>query len=270
MAEEELREQLKKMFATMHGEELYNVWKRLCQRASFWDWFKVYQSFDLFANEVLQYWHFKAIFRTYDASTNFDVNDLYFSSYRGKFLSTDNLTIYFPPIADKLDEAIDIIIRFKDDFGSERIKEVLNGTTDEGTFLTAEQEVKNVLKELDTKSLVIVYNNWCATPKENIYSMDGFDDFWNVYFESDVDEAVQSYSRFSKRDDWFFYVPSTSEYESFTDLTIDDSPIAENIDQIIWNAVDYDQDYGLLKIRKVLDKHKKYGENFESNGYIEY
>lgn len=277
MTEEELREQLKKMFATMHGEELYNVWEKICQRASFWDRFKVYQSFDLFANEVLQYWHFKAIFRTYDASTNFDVNDLYFSSYRGKFLSTDNLTIYFPPIADKLDEAIDTIIKFKDDFGSERIKEVLNGTADEGTFLTAGQEVKNVLKELDTKSLVKVYNDWCMTRKEKIYPMNEFYgifaefyDFLGDYFESDVDEAVQSYSRFSKRDDWFFYVPSTTEYESFTDLTIDDSPIAENIDRIIWNAVDYDQDYGLPKVRKVLDKHKKYGEIFEPNGYIEY
>lgn len=270
MAEEELREQLKKVFAAMHGAELYNVWKRLCQRASFWDWVKVYRSFDVFANEVLQYWNFKAVFRTYDASTNFDVNDLYFSSYYGKFLSTDNLTICFPPIADNLDEAIDTIIRFKDDFGSERIKEVLNGTADRGTFLTAEQEVKNVLKELDTKSLVIAYNNWCATRKEKIYPMnefygifDEFYDFLGDYFESDVDEAVQSYSRFSKRDDWFFYVPSTNEYESFTDLTIDDSPIAENIDQIIWNAVDYDRDYGLLKIRKVLDKHEKYGESFE-------
>lgn len=270
MTEEELREQLKKMFATMHGEELYKVWEKICQCASFWDWFKVYQSFDLFANEVLQYWDFRAIFNTYDASTDFDVNDLYFSSYRGKFLSTDNLTIYFPPIADKLDEAIDTIIKSKDDFGSERIKEVLNGTADMGTFLTAEQEVKNVLKELDTKSLIIAYNNCCATPKEKIYPMDEFynifDEFYDFlgdYFESDVDEAVKSYSRFSKRDDWFFYVPSTSEYESFTDLTIDDSPIAENIDRIIWNAIDYDQDYGLPKIRKVLDKHEKYGESFE-------
>lgn len=263
MTEEELREQLKKMFATMHGEELYKVWEKICQCASFWDWFKVYQSFDLFVDEVLKYWDFRAIFNTYDASTNFAVDDLYFSSYRGKFLSTDNLTIYFPPIADKLNEAIDTIIKSKDDFGFERIKEVLNGTADEGTFLTAEQEVKNVLKELDTKSLVIVYNNWCATPKENIYSMDGFDDFWNVYFESDVDETPEDCSRFSKRDDWFFYMPSMNKCESFTDLTIDDSPIAENIDQIIWNAVDYDQDYGLPKIRKVLDKHEKYGENFE-------
>lgn len=32
---EELREQLKKVFAAMHGAELYNVWKRLCQRDSF-------------------------------------------------------------------------------------------------------------------------------------------------------------------------------------------------------------------------------------------
>lgn len=263
MTEEELREQLKKMFATMHGEELYNVWEKICQRASFWDWFKVYQSFDVFVDEVLKYWDFRAIFNAYDVSTNFAVDDLYFSSYRGKFLSTDNLTIYFPPIAENLNGAIDTIIKFKDDFGSERIREVLNGTADEGTFLTAEQEVKNVLKELDTKSLVIVYNNWCATPKENIYSMDGFDDFWNVYFKSDVDKTLENCSRFSKRDDWFFYVPSMNKCESFTDLTIDDSPIAENIDQIIWNAVDYDQDYGLLKIRKILDKHKKYGENFE-------
>lgn len=277
MTEEELREQLKKMFATMHGEELYNVWKILCQRASFWDWFKVYQSFDVFANEVLQYWDFRAIFNTYDASTNFNVNDLYFASYCGKFLSTDNLTIYFPPIAGKLDEAIDTIIRFKDDFGFERIKEVLNGTADEGTFLTAGQEVKNVLKELDTKSLVKVYNDWCTTPKEKIYPMnefysvfDEFYDFLGDYFESDVDEAVRNYSRFSKRDDWFFHVPNTNEYESFTDLTIDDSPIAENIDQIIWNAIDYGQDYGIQKIRKVLDKHRKYGESFEPNGYIEY
>lgn len=237
MAEEELREQLKKVFAAMHGAELYNVWKRLCQRDSFWDWFKLYQSFDLFANEVLQYWHFKAIFRTYDASTNFDVNDLYFSSYYGKFLSTDNLTIDFPPIADKLDEAIDTIIRFKDDFGSERIKEVLNGTADEGTFLTVEHEVKNVLKELDTKDLIKAYN---------------------------------SYSHFSKADDWFFSMPITNECESFTGLTIDDSPIAENIERMVWHAICYDQDYGIQKIRKVLDKHKKYGEIFEPNGYIEY
>ena len=263
MAEEELREQLKKMFATMHGEELYNVWEKICQRASFWDWFKVYQSFDVFVDEVLKYWDFRAIFNAYDVSTNFAVDDLYFSSYRGKFLSTDNLTIYFPPIAENLNGAIDTIIKSKDDFGSERIREVLNGTADEGTFLTAEQEVKNVLKELDTKSLVKVYNDWCTTPKEKIYPMDEFYDFSNFYFESDVDETPENCSRFSKRDDWFFYVPSMNKCESFTDLTIDDSPIAENIDQIIWNAVDYDQDYGLPKIRKVLDKHEKYGENFE-------
>ena len=237
MIEEELREQLKKVFATMHGEELYNVWKKIMSARSYWECFKVYRSFNEFADEALKHWNLKDVFSTYDASTNFNVNSLYFSAYHGKFLSTDNLTIDFPPIAENLNEAIDTIIRFKDDFGFARIKEVLDGTADEGTFLTVKQEVLNVLKELDTKDLIKAYN---------------------------------SYSHFSKADDWFFYVPITNKCESFTDLTIDDSPIAENIDQIIWNAVDYDQDYGLLKIRKVLDKHKKYGEIFEPNGYIEY
>ena len=237
MIEEELREQLKKVFATMHGEELYNVWKKIMSARSYWECFKVYRSFNEFADEALKHWNLKDVFSTYDASTNFNVNSLYFSAYHGKFLSTDNLTIDFPPIAENLNEAIDTIIRFKDDFGFARIKEVLDGTADEGTFLTVKQEVLNVLKELDTKDLIKAYN---------------------------------SYSHFSKADDWFFYVPSMNKCESFTDLTIDDSPIAENIDQIIWNAVDYDQDYGLLKIRKVLDKHKKYGEIFEPNGYIEY
>ena len=113
----------------------------------------------------------------------------------------------------------------------------MNGTADEGTFLTVEHEVKNVLKELDTKDLIKAYN---------------------------------SYSHFSKADDWFFSVPITNECESFTGLTIDDSPIAENIERMVWHAICYDQDYGIQKIRKVLDKHKKYGEIFEPNGYIEY
>lgn len=234
---EELREQLKKVFATMHGEELYNVWKKIMSARSYWECFKVYRSFNEFADEALKHWNLKDVFSTYDASTNFNVNSLYFSAYHGKFLSTDNLTIDFPPIAENLNEAIDTIIRFKDDFGFARIKEVLDGTADEGTFLTVKQEVLNVLKELDTKDLIKAYN---------------------------------SYSHFSKADDWFFYVPITNECESFTDLTIDDSPIAENIERMVWHAICYDQDYGIQKIRKVLDKHKKYGEIFEPNGYIEY
>ena len=237
MIEEELREQLKKVFATMHGEELYNVWKKIMSARSYWECFKVYRSFNEFADEALKHWNLKDVFSTYDASTNFNVNSLYFSAYHGKFLSTDNLTIDFPPIAENLNEAIDTIIRFKDDFGFARIKEVLDGTADEGTFLTVKQEVLNVLKELDTKDLIKAYN---------------------------------SYSHFSKADDWFFYVPITNECESFTDLTIDDSPIAENIERMVWHAICYDQDYGIQKIRKVLDKHKKYGEIFEPNGYIEY
>lgn len=234
---EELREQLKKVFATMHDEELYNVWKKIMSARSYWECFKVYRSFNEFADEALKHWNLKDVFSTYDASTNFNVNSLYFSAYHGKFLSTDNLTIDFPPIAENLNEAIDTIIRFKDDFGFARIKEVLDGTADEGTFLTVKQEVLNVLKELDTKDLIKAYN---------------------------------SYSHFSKADDWFFYVPITNECESFTDLTIDDSPIAENIERMVWHAICYDQDYGIQKIRKVLDKHKKYGEIFEPNGYIEY
>ena len=55
-----------------------------------------------------------------------------------------------------------------------------------------------------------------------------------------------------------------------TTTWIDDSPIAENIERMVWHAICYDQDYGIQKIRKVLDKHKKYGEIFEPNGYIEY
>lgn len=184
---EELREQLKKVFATMHGEELYNVWKKIMSARSYWECFKVYRSFNEFADEALKHWNLKDVFSTYDASTNFNVNSLYFSAYHGKFLSTDNLTIDFPPIAENLNEAIDTIIRFKDDFGFARIKEVLDGTADEGTFLTVKQEVLNVLKELDTKDLIKAYN---------------------------------SYSHFSKADDWFFYVPITNECESFTDLTI--------------------------------------------------
>lgn len=32
MTEGELKEQVKKAFSAMHDAELYNVWKRLCQR----------------------------------------------------------------------------------------------------------------------------------------------------------------------------------------------------------------------------------------------
>ena len=53
MTEEELREQLKKMFTTMHGEELYKVWEKIFQRATILDCFKVYNSFDVFVDEVL-------------------------------------------------------------------------------------------------------------------------------------------------------------------------------------------------------------------------
>lgn len=55
-----------------------------------------------------------------------------------------------------------------------------------------------------------------------------------------------------------------------TTTWIDDEPINENLEYILQEVTENNNDFGIQKIRKVLDKHKKYGEIFEPNGYIEY
>lgn len=238
--EEELREQVKKAFTAMHDDELYDAWEAVCENGGI--------DCEIYTRNYLS-----ELFK--------DLSDFYFASHNGKIVGTENLTADFLPIADNLSEAIDYVVKNKDDLGNARLEEILDGMADEGAFMSFEDDFLRVMRTLTAEELVKAYNECMRhSPEDMIYPIDEFCELWDSSEESD--EALDaSGDRFSFNDDWFYFVnPSYNVFESFTDLTIDDEPINENLEYILQEVTENNNDFGIQKIRDFIENRKAYGD----------
>ena len=240
MKEEELKEQVKKAFSAMHDDELYDSWEAVCENGGI--------DCEIYTRNYLS-----ELFK--------NLSDFYFASHNGKIVGTENLTVDFLPIADNLSEAIDYVVENKDDLGNARLEEVLYGSADEGAFMSFEDDFLRTMRTLTTQELVKAYNECMSrSPEAMIYPIDEFCELWDSSEGSD--EALDaSGDRFSFNDDWFYAVnPNYNVFESFTDLTIDDEPINENLEYILQDIVEGDNDFGIQKIRDFIENRKAYGD----------
>lgn len=240
MEKEELKEQVKKAFSAMHDDELYDAWEAVCENGGI--------DCEIYTRNYLS-----ELFK--------NLSDFYFASHNGKIVGTENLTVDFLPIADNLSEAIDYVVKNKDDLGNARLEEVLYGSADEGAFMSLEDNFLRTMRTLTTQELVKAYNECMSqSPEDMIYPMDEFYELWDSSEGSD--EALDaSGNRFSFNDDWFYAVnPNYNAFESFTDLTIDDEPINENLEYILQDIVEGDNDFGIQKIRDFIENRKAYGD----------
>lgn len=240
MEKADLKEQVKKAFSAMHDDELYDAWEAVCENGGI--------DCEIYTRNYLS-----ELFK--------DLSDFYFASHNGKIVGTENLTAGFLPIADNLSEAIDYVVKNKDDLGNARLEEILDGMADEGAFMSFEDDFLRVMRTLTAEELVKAYNECMRhSPEDMIYPMDEFYELWDSSEESD--EALDaSGDRFSFNDDWFCAVnPSYNVFESFTDLTIDDEPINENLEYILQEVTENNNDFGIQKIRDFIENHKAYGD----------
>ena len=240
MKEEELKEQVKKAFSAMHDDELYDAWEAVCENGGI--------DCEIYTRNYLS-----ELFK--------NLSDFYFASHNGKIVGTENLTADFLPIADNLSEAIDYVVKNKDDLGNARLEEILDGMADEGAFMSFEDDFLRVMRTLTTEELVKAYNECMRhSPEDMIYPMDEFYELWDSSKESD-EVLDASGNRFSFNDDWFCAVfPDYNIFESFTDLTIDDAPINENMEYILQEVTENNNDFGIQKIRDFIENHKAYGD----------
>lgn len=240
MAEEELKEQVKKAFSAMHDDELYDAWEAVCENGGI--------DCEIYTRNYLS-----ELFKK--------LSDFYFASHNGKIVGTENLTVDFLPIADNLSEAIDYVVENKDDLGNARLEEVLYGSADEGAFMSFEDDFLRVMRTLTAEELVKAYNECMRhSPEDMIYPMDEFYELWDSSKESD-EVLDASGNRFSFNDDWFCAVfPDYNVFESFTDLTIDDAPINENMEYILQEVTENNNDFGIQKIRDFIENRKAYGD----------
>lgn len=163
----ELKEHVKKAFTAMHDDELYNAWNKFAQVTGS---VSVHFMHDLdgFFND----WGTRRLCMLFDDSPDFKVTDEYYSYYKWHLVSAGNLTIDFSPIADNLSEAIDYVVEHKNDLGNARLKEVLDGTANERTFMSFEEDLLRVMGTLTAEELIRVYNECMSrNPKRMIYSM---------------------------------------------------------------------------------------------------
>ena len=240
MKEEELKEQVKKAFSAMHDDELYDAWETVCENGGI--------DCEIYTRKYLS-----ELFK--------NLSDFYFASHNGKIVGTENLTADFLPIADNLSEAIDYVVENKDDLGNARLEEILDGMADEGAFMSFEDNFLRVMRTLTAEELVKAYNECMRhSPEDMIYPMDEFYELWDSSKESD-EVLDASGNRFSFNDDWFCAVfPDYNVFESFTDLTIDDAPINENMEYILQEVTENNNDFGIQKIRDFIENHKAYGD----------
>ena len=240
MKEEELKEQVKKAFSAMHDDELYDAWEAVCENGGI--------DCEIYTRNYLS-----ELFK--------NLSDFYFASHNGKIVGTENLTADFLPIADNLSEAIDYVVKNKDDLGNARLEEILDGMADEGAFMSFEDDFLRVMRTLTAEELVKAYNECMRhSPEDMIYPMDEFYELWDSSKESD-EVLDASGNRFSFNDDWFCAVfPDYNVFESFTDLTIDDAPINENMEYILQEVTENNNDFGIQKIRDFIENHKAYGD----------
>lgn len=240
MEKADLKEQVKKAFSAMHDDELYDAWEAVCENGGI--------DCEIYTRNYLS-----ELFK--------DLSDFYFASHNGKIVGTENLTADFLPIADNLSEAIDYVVKNKDDLGNARLEEILDGMADEGAFMSFEDDFLRVMRTLTAEELVKAYNECMRhSPEDMIYPMDEFYELWDSSEESD--EALDaSGNRFSFNDDWFCAVfPDYNVFESFTDLTIDDAPINENMEYILQEVTENNNDFGIQKIRDFIENRKAYGD----------
>ena len=240
MTEEELKEQVKKAFSAMHDDELYDAWEAVCENGGI--------DCEIYTRNYLS-----ELFK--------DLSDFYFASHNGKIVGTENLTVDFLPIADNLSEAIDYVVGNKDDLGNARLEEILDGMADEGAFMSFEDDFLRVMRTLTAEELVKAYNECMRhSPEDMIYPMDEFYELWDSSKESN-EVLDASGNRFSFNDDWFCAVfPDYNVFESFTDLTIDDAPINENLEYILQEVTENNNDFGIQKIRDFIENRKAYGD----------
>lgn len=240
MEKADLKEQVKKAFSAMHDDELYDAWEAVCENGGI--------DCEIYTRNYLS-----ELFK--------DLSDFYFASHNGKIVGTENLTADFLPIADNLSEAIDYVVKNKDDLGNARLEEILDGMADEGAFMSFEDDFLRVMRTLTAEELVKAYNECMRhSPEDMIYPMDEFPYLWDN--DAQIDEAKRcSGDRFSFNDDWFYVVnPSYNVFESFTDLTIDDAPINENMEYILQEVTENNNDFGIQKIRDFIENRKAYGD----------
>ena len=240
MEKADLKEQVKKAFSAMHDDELYDAWEAVCENGGI--------DCEIYTRNYLS-----ELFK--------DLSDFYFASHNGKIVGTENLTADFLPIADNLSEAIEYVVKNKDDLGNARLEEILDGMADEGAFMSFEDDFLRVMRTLTAEELVKAYNECMRhSPEDMIYPMDEFPYLWDN--DAQIDEAKRcSGDRFSFNDDWFYVVnPSYNVFESFTDLTIDDEPINENLEYILQEVTENNNDFGIQKIRDFIENRKAYGD----------
>lgn len=167
MEQAELKEQIKKAFSAMHDDELYDAWDKFAQAT---DSVAVRFMHDL--DGFFKDWGTRRLFMLFEDSPEFRISDEYYSFYNWHLVSTGNLTVDFLPIADNLNDAIDYVVGNKDDLGNARLKEVLDGTADERTFMSFKEDFLSVMGTLTTEELIRVYNECISrNPKRMIYSM---------------------------------------------------------------------------------------------------
>lgn len=261
---EELKEQVKQVLETMGSEELVYAWRKLTGPIGNPNGMAVYRKEEL--NCVLRDWSPDGIVHILEKSESYDSNDAFFSFYGDKMLSTNHLSIEFPPIAKNLDKVIDVIIQKKLALGSQRLQQVLDGEADESTFLGATEDIERVLAELDVEQIVKIHNQYATyygKSKELVYPMDELSDvvcYGNESLAETVEKIVEN-SRFSTADDWFRCINKEYyEYESFSYLDEDEWTTEVSFNDLACYIWDMEDDCAIPEIREVLDKHKKYGD----------
>lgn len=263
---EELREQVAEALNTMDDEELFRAWHQIAVSIGNPDGMGVYRKEKL--NCVLIGWNPEDIVHIVERSESYNSNDAFFSFYGDEMLSTNYLSTEFPPIANNLDRAIDVIIQKKLAFGSLRLKQVLDGKADEGTFLGAVEDIERVLAELDVEQIVKIHNQYAThygKNKEFVYSMDELSDvacYGNESLAETVEKIVEN-SRFSTADDWFRCIDKEYyEYESFSDLSEDEWTTDISFNDLACYIWDMNDDCGIPEVRDILYKHIEYDEKF--------
>lgn len=266
----ELKKQISEVFDVMDDEELFRAWHQIAVSISNPDGMAVYRKEKL--NCVLIGWNPEDIVHIVERSESYDSSDAFFSFYGDEMLSTNHLSIEFPPIAKNLDKAIAVIIQKKLSFGSQRLQQVLDGEADESTFLSATEDIERVIESLNDEQIIRIHNKYHAymeRSKEIIYPMDELSNvacYKNESLAETIEKIVKKSnekifdnSRFNTSDNWFRCIDKECYfYESFSAL--EDwggiSPF-EDLAYYIW---DMEDDCAILEIREVIDKHKKYGD----------
>lgn len=267
---EELREQVAEALNTMDNEELFRAWHQITVSIGNPDDMAVYRKEKL--NCVLIGWNPEDIVHIVERSESYNSNEAFFSFYGDEMLSTNYLSTEFPPIANNLDRAIDVIIQKKLSFGSQRLQQVLDGEADESTFLSATEDIERVIESLNDEQIIRIHNKYHAymeRSKEIIYPMDELSNvacYKNESLAETIEKIVKKSnekifdnSRFNTSDNWFRCIDKECYfYESFSAL--EDwggiSPF-EDLACYIW---DIEDDCAIPEIREVIDKHKKYGD----------